>query len=55
MRFARIGYVPQWILAYPVGNLMVFFNRYCIYFQFVAHLIIAVNRYHVIAHPFESK
>ncbi|KAH7721001.1 hypothetical protein AAVH_11468 [Aphelenchoides avenae] len=55
MRFARIGYVPKWMLDYPVGNLMVFFNRYCTYFQFVAHLIIAVNRYLVIAHPFESK
>ncbi|KAH7700888.1 hypothetical protein AAVH_31988, partial [Aphelenchoides avenae] len=38
-----IGYVPKWMIEYPLGNLMVFFGRYCTYFQFVAHTIIAVK------------
>ncbi|KAH7687860.1 hypothetical protein AAVH_40587, partial [Aphelenchoides avenae] len=53
-RLARIGYVPKWVVEYPFGNLLVFFGRYCSYFQFVAHTIIAVNRYRVIAYPINS-
>ncbi|KAI1700603.1 srg family chemoreceptor domain-containing protein [Ditylenchus destructor] len=50
-RFARIGLTPKVILDFPVGNLVMFFARYCSYFQFVAHTAIAINRYFAIAHP----
>ncbi|KAI1705020.1 serpentine type 7TM GPCR chemoreceptor srv domain-containing protein [Ditylenchus destructor] len=50
-RLARIGKMPQVVLDYPVGNCVMFLSRYCTYFQFVAHIAIAVNRYYAIAHP----
>ncbi|KAI1702547.1 srg family chemoreceptor domain-containing protein [Ditylenchus destructor] len=50
-RLARIGMTPKVILDFPVGNLVMFFARYCSYFQFVAHTAIAINRYYAIAHP----
>ncbi|KAH7693401.1 hypothetical protein AAVH_39563, partial [Aphelenchoides avenae] len=54
-RFARIGYVPKWVVEYPVGNLLVFLCRYCTYLQFVVHTFIAVNRYRAIAYPINAK
>ncbi|KAI1706781.1 srg family chemoreceptor domain-containing protein [Ditylenchus destructor] len=50
-RLARIGKMPQVVLDYPVGNCVMFFSRYCNYFQFVTHMAIAINRYYAIAHP----
>lgn len=42
------GIVLGPIFVYPFGNIGFFLMGYAIFFQFVAHLLIALNRYSVI-------
>ncbi|KAH7662475.1 hypothetical protein AAVH_43564 [Aphelenchoides avenae] len=48
-RLPRIGAIPKVVLDYPLGTLLNLVANYCLYYQFIAHSAIALNRYALIA------
>lgn len=48
MRLARAGFISPEFFAY-VGNTVAFLMAYAAYFQLLAHVAIAINRYMALA------
>lgn len=47
-RLARYGLIDPRIYDHPLGNVIPFLLIYAIYFEFVAHAAIAINRFYVL-------
>ncbi|KAH7691233.1 hypothetical protein AAVH_40254, partial [Aphelenchoides avenae] len=49
LRLPQSGLLPHTFMNYPGGNIVFFTLAYIIYFQFLAHTLVAANRYSAIS------
>ncbi|KAH7703511.1 hypothetical protein AAVH_29312 [Aphelenchoides avenae] len=49
IRLPRYGLMSEAVLNFPVENLMPFFLGYALYFEYLAHVAVALNRFSVLS------